>query len=158
MYTTLSCRLISMSDSLSWAARLVSDMLISLQDNVVYTQLDLVDKWNMLAQQFADWRCEVGSVISEPGKQSVTPSQVIHNFGLTATTNCVHPASLSVWQDAASSCAGAINVHPQCGAWSDSRVCPHGVLISQTPCHCCRCSPTSSQCAPHGLSAFPCFA
>jgi len=94
-----------MSDSLacvhtSAAQDKLSDMLISLHNNLAYTQLGhiYIDKWNMHAEQFPDWRCEVGSTVSKPGKQSVTPSQAIHNIGLTATTNCDHTAGLSGWQ------------------------------------------------------------
>ncbi len=66
-------------------------MLISLHNNVVYTQLDLVDKLNMLAQQFADWRCEVGSAISKPGKQSVMPPQGCHVLAVVHVTACEQP-------------------------------------------------------------------
>ncbi len=45
----------------------------------------------MLAQQFADWRCEVGSVMSEPSKQSVTLSQGCHVLALVHVTACKQP-------------------------------------------------------------------
>ncbi len=52
VYTTLSCKLMSMSDTSRAAQDKLSDMLISLHDNVVYTQLDPVDKWNIGLHSF----------------------------------------------------------------------------------------------------------